>query len=297
MTSSQIECFLAAAEYSSFTKAARSLYMTTAAVSKNVLALESELELKLFWRGQNALTLTPSGSILLEHMKRSRLSFARALQEARAISKELSGVLSIGFLKGQMMDDEIRSILLGFEKAQPQVEMRVFWEDYHWLNEALSENRLDLVEIVESAVRRNPKAHCLTVTTLDTLLVMPKEHPLAGREDLSFKDLGDEPLILPSDPEGVYSEKRIRAAWAAAGFEPRLIFAPDLDTQIFWVELNKGLAIANANHVMANGSAVVCARLRELPPENLVLAWNESNGNPLLRVFLEECRRQGLNGK
>ena len=98
-------------------------------------------------------------------------------------------------------------------------------------------------------------------------------------------------------PYSVYSEKRIRAAWAAAGFEPRLIFAPDLDTQIFWVELNKGLAIANANHVMANGSAVVCARLRELPPENLVLAWNESNGNPLLRVFLEECRRQGLNGK
>ena len=47
MTSSQVECFFAAAKYSSFTKAAQHLYMTTAAVSKNVLAMEKELGIVL----------------------------------------------------------------------------------------------------------------------------------------------------------------------------------------------------------------------------------------------------------
>ncbi len=294
MTSSQIECFLAAAECKSFTKAAKCLYMTTAAVSKNIIALEGELKLKLFWRGKN-LSLTPSGSVILENMKRSRLAFSQALEEARVLSKELGGALSIGFLKGQMMDDSIRSLLITFENDHPNVEMRVVWEDYRWLNEALAENRLDFVELMESAVKRNPKARYTRMTTLDTLLVLPKEHPCAGREDLSLKDFKDDTLILPSEASSIYSEKRIRSTWLEAGFEPKLVYAPDLDTQIFLVELNKGLAIANARHIMANGSAVSCVKIKELPPEDIVLAWNENNGNPLLRVFLEECRQQGFN--
>ena len=77
----------------------------------------------------------------------------------------------------------------------------------------------------------------------------------------------------------------------SAGFDPEILYAPNLDTQIFWVELNKGLAIANANHVMANGQAVAWAKLKEFPPEDFVLVWNESSGNPLVRIFLEKIAR------
>lgn len=295
MTSSQIECFFASAEYKSFTKAAQHLYMTTAAVSKNILALERELEVTLFWRGRHALSLTPAGAVLLETMKRSRLNFSRALEEAKALSRDLSGTLSFGFLKGQMLDDSIRALLLKFEKDYPRAEIRVVWEDYRWLNEAVAENRLDFVEIMESAVRRNPRVRYLPVTRLDTLLVMPKSHPCAGREKLTLADFREDTLILLSEAESLYSDKMVRNTCLSAGFDPTILYAPDLDTQIFWVELNKGLAIANSNHIMANGRAVACTRLPELPPEDFVLVWNENNGNPLARVFLEECGRLSIN--
>ena len=42
---------------------------------------------------------------------------------------------------------------------------------------------------------------------------------------------------------------------------------------------------------MANGQAVACTKLREFPPEDFVLVWNESSGNPLVRVFLENITR------
>lgn len=295
MTSSQIECFFASAEYKSFTKAAQHLYMTTAAVSKNILALERELEVTLFWRGRHALSLTPAGAVLLETMKRSRLNFSRALEEAKALSRDLSGTLSFGFLKGQMLDDSIRALLLKFEKDYPRAEIRVVWEDYRWLNEAVAENRLDFVEIMESAVRRNPRVRYLPVTRQDTLLVMPKSHPCAGREGLTLADFREDTLILLSEAESLYSDKMVRNTCLSAGFDPTILYAPDLDTQIFWVELNKGLAIANSNHIMANGRAVACTRLPELPPEDFVLVWNENNGNPLARVFLEECGRLSIN--
>ena len=293
MTSSQVECFFAAAEYKSFTKAAQHLYMTTAAVSKNVLALERELEVTLFWRGHHALTLTPQGAILLETMKRSRLSFTHALAEAQALSKELSGTLYFGFLKGQMLDDSIRELLMRFERQYPRAQIRVIWEDYRWLNEAIAENRLDFVEIMESAVKRNPKVRYLPIVKQDTLLVMPRSHPCAGKKDVSLADFKDDTIILLSESESLYSDKLIRSTCLSAGFDPKILYAPNLDTQIFWVELNKGLAIANSNHIMANGSAVACTKLKELPPEDFVLVWNENNENPLTHVFLNECVKPG----
>ena len=295
MTSSQVECFFAAAEYKSFTKAAQHLYMTTAAVSKNIQALERELEVTLFWRGRHALSLTPSGAVLLETMKRSRISFSRALEEAKALTKDLSGSLSFGFLKGQVLDDRIRSLILKFEQDYPRAELKVVWEDYRWLNEAVAENRLDFVEIMESAVKRNPRVRYLPIMKQDTLLVMPRSHPCAGREDLTLADFRNDPFILLTDAESLYSDRMVRSTCLAAGFEPEILYAPNLDTQIFWVELNKGLAIANSNHIMANGRAVSCAKLKEFPPEDFVLVWNENNGNPLARIFLEECGNLSLN--
>ncbi len=295
MTSSQVECFFAAAEYKSFTKAAQHLYMTTAAVSKNIQALERELDVTLFWRGRHALSLTPSGAVLLETMKRSRLSFSRALEEAKALAKDMSGTLSFGFLKGQMLDDRIRQLILQFERDYPRAEIRVAWEDYRWLNEAVAENRLDFAELMESAVKRNPRVHYLPILKQDTLLVMPKNHPCAGKDNLTLADFRDDPFILLADAESLYSDRMVRSTCLSAGFEPEILYAPNLDTQIFWVELNKGLAIANSNHLMANGSAVVCAKLKEFPPEDFVLVWNENNGNPLARVFLEECGKLSLS--
>lgn len=295
MTSSQVECFFAAAEYKSFTKAAQHLYMTTAAVSKNIQALERELDVTLFWRGRHALSLTPSGALLLETMKRSRLSFSRALDEAKALARDMSGTLSFGFLKGQMLDEHIRSLILKFEQDYPRAEIRVVREDYRWLNEAVAENRLDFVELMESAVKRNPRVHYMPIIKQDTLLVMPKDHPCAGKADPVLADFKGDPFILLTDAESLYSDRMVRSTCLSAGFDPEILYAPNLDTQIFWVELNKGLAIANSNHLMANSRAVATCKLKEFPPEDFVLVWNEGNGNPLARVFLEECGRLNIN--
>ena len=247
MTSSQVECFFAAAEYKSFTKAAQHLYMTTAAVSKNIQALERELDVTLFWRGRHALSLTPSGAVLLETMRRSRLSFSRALEEAKSLAREMSGTLSFGFLKGQVLDDRIRDLILKFERDYPRAEIRVVWEDYRWLNEAVADCRLDFVELMESAVKRNPRVHYLPIVKQDTLLVMPKSHPCAGKEGLTLADFRDDTFILLADAESLYSDRMVRSTCLSAGFDPVILNAPNLDTQIFWVELNKGLEIGRAH--------------------------------------------------
>lgn len=54
-------------KYGSFSKAAKSLYMTQPAVSQAIMQLESELEVRLFTRTPRGVVLTNEGQILVEY--------------------------------------------------------------------------------------------------------------------------------------------------------------------------------------------------------------------------------------
>lgn len=61
MNTVQLECFLAAAEYLNFTKAAEHLHITQPAVSHQISSLEAELSVQLFVRDNKNVELTVSG--------------------------------------------------------------------------------------------------------------------------------------------------------------------------------------------------------------------------------------------
>ena len=67
---SRLEVFVAAAQFSSLTKAARSLAISQPAVSKNIKELESEYNVTLFKRGAGKMELTPEGERFLVHARK-----------------------------------------------------------------------------------------------------------------------------------------------------------------------------------------------------------------------------------
>lgn len=56
-----LQCFESSARHQSFTRAAKELYMTQSAVSKQVAQLEEMLKLSLFYRSAQGIVLTPAG--------------------------------------------------------------------------------------------------------------------------------------------------------------------------------------------------------------------------------------------
>ncbi len=79
-----LRAFDAAARHLSFTRAAEELFVTQSAVSKQVIALESALAIKLFERKTRALGLTAAGA-------RLHRATERAFAELRAAATELRG--------------------------------------------------------------------------------------------------------------------------------------------------------------------------------------------------------------
>jgi DNA-binding transcriptional LysR family regulator len=81
--------FEAAARHLSFTKAARELYVTQSAVSRQVKALEQQLEVQLFKRRHRELVLTEAGRMLYETTGEVLRMLADAASRMRAGPKRL----------------------------------------------------------------------------------------------------------------------------------------------------------------------------------------------------------------
>jgi len=80
-----VKCFVAAARYQSFTRAAETLCVTQAAISRQIRELEEHLGTILFERTGRSVKLTNAGSIFFEA---AQLSFLNIAQAATRIRKD-----------------------------------------------------------------------------------------------------------------------------------------------------------------------------------------------------------------
>ena len=91
-----LQYFVAAAEASSLSAAARRFGVSTAAVSKLIQSLERELGLKLFERHAHGLALTAGGAAYLDACRPALAQLADADEQASAATSRVSGTVVVG---------------------------------------------------------------------------------------------------------------------------------------------------------------------------------------------------------
>jgi len=119
--------FLAAAEASSFSAAARHFGVSTAAVSKLIQALERDVGLKLFERHAHGLALTAGGAAYLEACRPALDQLAMADEQASAASSRVSGTVVVG-VQPVIAQEWLTPALPRFQAMYPeiQLDMRYF---------------------------------------------------------------------------------------------------------------------------------------------------------------------------
>lgn len=116
-----LRAFEAVAAHLSFTDAAKSLDVTTAAVSSHIKALEEFLETPLFVRHSRSVRLTPQGARLLPGVHRGMGELTRAVDQLR--QDRTSGQLNISLL-GSFLQKWLLPRLSDFYHKHPEVDLR-----------------------------------------------------------------------------------------------------------------------------------------------------------------------------
>ncbi|MCO8302357.1 LysR family transcriptional regulator [Streptomyces hygroscopicus] len=189
-----VQCFTVVAEHQHFGRAAEALHTTQPSLSRQIRRLEQQVGVRLLDRTTRGTRLSEAGEVFLPQAQGLLRAAVEAMARTRAVARPSS--ITIGYSKGLVITAAVRA--LRDRNPDAEVHTRLLaWNDSRG---ALLEHRVDAV------VTRLPfPTDRLRVTVLydePRVLVVPRDHRLAGKESVTLDDIADEPIphVRQSDP-------------------------------------------------------------------------------------------------
>lgn len=234
------------------TETARVLHTSQPGVSKAIIELEEELGVEIFARhGKRLKRVTEPGEHVLKSIELIMREVGNLKRIGEQFSAQDSGTLSIATTHTQA-----RYVL-----PQPVARLR---EAFPKVNVSLHQGSPDQVarmlidEVAEIGIATESLTHYPDLVTLPCyewqhMLVVPIDHPLARKADITLEDLALEPLITyhPS----FTGRTRIDQAFAAKRLQPRIALeAIDSDVIKTYVRLGLGVGIVAEMAMESDGT-------------------------------------------
>ena len=208
----QLRYFVAVAEQEHFGRAAETLHIVQAAVSKQVARLERELGLTLFDRSHRRVRLTPDGQAFLAHARRALRGIDRAAAAAADLAAGNTGLLRIGSSIG--LGPRVEAALAAVRSAYPGITLQVTTSASTTGHlAAVVDHDLDAAFVAAPLATPGVRVHHLWDEPL--LLAVPA----ARAGDLAT--LADLPLARYARADSPGTDDLVTAACQAAGFTPR----------------------------------------------------------------------------
>lgn len=207
-----LETFAEAAEWASFTAAARALGLTQPAVSQRIHALERELGAPLFRRTGGKVELTDAGRRLHGYARRILDLHREARQAVTGREAPVEGDLAIA-ASSVPGDYLLPALLAAFGSRHPRVRVRAAVGD-----SAGVIGQLERGEVAVGLVGRKPEGPHLEARHLADdriVLVAPPDHALTRQKAVTLDDLAAHPLVLREAGSGL--RHSFEAALARAG--------------------------------------------------------------------------------
>lgn len=195
MELTQLRYFKAAAEECNFTRAAQKLNVSQPALSKAIQHLEEELGLRLFVRDGNRISLNKYGRIFLEEVKSAILHLETGVKNTRVLAGLEKGHVSIAISAAINITTPIESFLLEY----PSVYFQEIPADEAQMLEALANGSVDFGVTYDRI--DDPRIDWLPVYEDRMSVLLPRDHPLAGRRELRLQELQNE-RVLQGDSFG-----------------------------------------------------------------------------------------------
>ena len=272
-TITHYESFLAVAECGSISGAAKRLYVTQPAISAEIRLLERQLKVRLFFRTNRGVSLTPEGQVLYEYVSKG-FSFIRAGEDKL---REFTGLRS-GMLRIGASDMTLRFFLLDyvadFRTRYPDVHLRVLTASTPKTLETLRAGQIDFA-VVSGPLSDSEREdmELIPVRTIQDIFIASEEFGIAHRAVVDKEDLAEYPLIML---ERATSTRQYVSAWLGSSFPEPAIELATSDLLLEFAERGIGVCAITedfARQAIAEGRVVRLPMREEIPPRRFYVAY------------------------
>ena len=233
--------FASAAKHSSFTKAADECLIAQPAMSRQIAGIEDELGVKLFFRYNKKVVLTPAGKAFYSEIQDILQRYSNAVFLTRDTYFGYNEKLSVGF---GIYDTPIASMhIKTFAKTYPDVSITLNQYPYDVLIQNLKEGVCDIIFCPDNRARHLNNINIIPVKSAYKSVAVSKNNVIAQKNSVKPDDLEQQVFIIPTEDGAMHSEI-FNMFCMKVGLAPKkIMYANTIDSILALVDAEYGLAI------------------------------------------------------
>lgn len=211
-----LKTFVSVADAGSFAGAQTTLNLSQPAASRQIQALEADLQLKLFDRTARGVQLTSAGEDLLRRSRALLAEAANLLERGRALKLGECGLFRVGATP-QVIESTLAPFLRTYRRRHPRVTVELVEDGGKMLLDRLQHG--DVHVLLTNTIDEELVQHALYPVCV--VAVASKAHRFSEMETIDVGELADEPLLVLD--QSFASREWMDMACARASVRPHFI--------------------------------------------------------------------------
>jgi DNA-binding transcriptional LysR family regulator len=283
--------FVVVAEELHFTRAADRLNMAQPPLSQQIHQLESELNVKLFYRTKRQVELTAAGKILLKNVYKILNDIEKACDSAQRANRGEIGEIIVGFT-GSATFDILPNLIQMYRKKFPLVDLTVLQLSTTDQIHSLLSGEINIG--ILCAPIKNSELNFEVIRQEPFIIAMPKNHPLASDPaPIDVQELSKELFIMTPRKAGQIYYDIIINICHNAGFSPNITQeVHELHTSISLVAAGMGVALVPYSIQNFRIKGIIYRQLKNSASTlKTALAWRSDEKSPLVRSFITLAKK------
>ncbi len=288
MEINQLRCLVAVGRELHFGRAAQSLEMMPASLSRFIKLLEEEVGVRLLNRSTRNVSLTAEGALFFDEASKLIDQFDVLASRFKVGIKDERRTFRIGAIDSAARG-LVPALLNLFVPLHPHSDIHIIEDKTLNLIPKLKSGWLDVI-IIREPQTVDASLAVQFITRERCVLAVPRAHPLADRSQVSVADFQHEGMIIPDRRTRPHSHDLTMSLFKLAGLTPHIAqFAEEKQTILSLVSAGLGLAVVPAAYRTMNSDSVsyinlaLPAQLKGLP---LSIAWQKGSEDAFLHEML-----------
>ncbi len=285
--------FITLSEKLNFSETARLHFITQPVLSKHIQQLEETLGVTLFHRSRQSVELTKLGGSFLEDAQLIVATYEAALKKMSIAAEKFDSSFSLAFLDAAVKHF-LPGIISEFMSANPSTSLELINSNIPDTFHLLETRQCDM-SITLKFLSASDKEYDSVLLYRDSLCVfMREDHPLAGRESLTFNDIKNEHFLVASPDLASEYQKYLERLLHKNNITLSLKReTTSVEEGFLLVEAGYGITIVPQHQKLFASPHVRFVPLNEEGCfVDVVITWRKDNPNPNIPKFLKLIDRK-----
>lgn len=281
-----VSSFIIVAQELSFRRSAEILNVDRSALTRRIKKLEEFNGFALFERTTREVSLTPAGLEFYERSVKLLQNYAQSVDAARRISEGKTGRLRIAYMA--FAAPKFMPLAVSrFQREHPDIDLSLQYIATQRQKVAIAHNEIDVGYLI------GPFDHsdfaCRLVKSEPLYLVMPHNHPLSRKFEITPEDICEHDLVLGDLAEWEFYRWRLTEIFASHGLRFKIKHEASNTLALGGlVAAGLGITVFPESLAQTLGESIAIQKIEHHDFKvDTMLVWNRLNRSRTLRDFVE----------